>query len=532
MTIRKLFVSLSLLSLLLGMMACMAVSEPAADPTAAALPTISEPTVEPDPTEMIEPEATDVPVETAVPAQTLDEFTTALQTALAQRDFVALQAFMSDPFGFGPFRSEWSQLTPAQMAAQLETLLPEGASVQFSLVPDLVAMLDGQDPQQMLGPDVALAAVWHSTGWGAAGQDEAILFVEELADGRFAWKAMILAPGGFLPESAELPIMDEQPAPVGLLYSQPDGSLWQVGADGQPQKLTDQPEAVPSPDGQHAVYMSSDDNFWLIDLASGEKTQLTSTADNVYPANGRPQWANNETILVGLWFDLDAEGGPNWGHPTLINIGSGELTRLDESSPLLMRSIPAFSETGVIAFDTVGRSANDQELNWIYLPGQAPVAFEANAFANAAANAGYTSPALSADGRFLAWLAITDTNVNHLAIFDLETGTVANLPAYQGVGFGGPYPNPVIGPDPNWIALRQYTEISAAAGLWLYTQDGQPPLFIAHNGGESLWVNDHLLLFLDYDENYNAQLQQYDVLTGVRSAVTLPNVAQIFGIAE
>ena len=139
---------------------------------------------------------------------------------------------------------------------------------------------------------------------------------------------------------------------------------------------------------------------------------------------------------------------------------------------------------------------------------------------------------LSADGRFLAWLAITGTNVNHLAIFDLETGTVANLPAYQGVGFGGPYPNPVIGPDPNWIALRQYTEISAAAGLWLYTQDGQPPLFIAHNGGESLWVNDHLLLFLDYDENYNAQLQQYDVLTGVRSAVTLPNVAQIFGIAE
>ncbi|MAT97848.1 MAG: hypothetical protein CL608_11945 [Anaerolineaceae bacterium] len=64
------------------------------------------------------------------------------------------------------------------------------------------------------------------------------------------------------------------------------------------------------------------------------------------------------------------------------------------------------------------------------------------------------------------------------------------------------------------------------------TQDGQEPVFIAQNGGESLWVNDHLLLFIAYDENFNAQLQQVDTLTGTRSVVILPDVFQIFSIVE
>ncbi len=73
-----------------------------------------------------------------------------------------------------------------------------------------------------------------------------------------------------------LPVQDEQPAPIGLLYSPIGGGIWQIGADGQPQQLTTQQDAVPSPDGRNAFY-SANDNLWLIDLASD--TQLTSTAD-------------------------------------------------------------------------------------------------------------------------------------------------------------------------------------------------------------------------------------------------------------
>ncbi len=490
----------------------------------------SEPTAVPNitPTVAVVEEPTAVPTETAVPANALDEFTTTLQTALTVRDFAALPGLMSDPFGFGPYRSEWSLLTPDQMAAQLEMMLPEVAMVQFNPDADISAMLDGQDPQQMMGPDVTVAAVWHSSGWGATGQDEAILFVEELADGRFAWKAMILAPDGFLPDSAELPIMDEQPAPIGLLYTKVDGSLWQVSAEGQPEQFLFQEGVVPvpSPNGQHAFYQIQGDLF-VLDVASGESSQLTSDHDeDGTHLTGFSFWYDNRTILTGVRLDPIAEDGPTVGHPALINIETGQLTVVNEEH--LMSSFPAISASGAIAYSTVMLSPDDTQTTWIYRPDSGVTLFGRSLFSGAPEGV-YSSPGWSVDGRFLAWL-VSDGMSVQIAVFDLESGSVATLPSFTGAAFGGPYPNPVFSEDPNLIALRQFTGVAENDGLWLYTQDGQPPLFIAHNGGESFWVNEHLLLFLDYDENFNGQLQQYDALTGVRSVVTLPDVFQIFGI--
>lgn len=534
MTTRKVLALFVFLSLWLCATACTAEAEPVTEATAVP-PTITEPTAaptdEPLPTPTIEPTVESAPMATEVPTNDLDSFMAEVQSALANRDFDQLASLMSDPFAFGSYRSEWQQFTPADLRPLLENWLPAGAAVQFSPEDtNLSAMLDDQPAQTMLGPDVPVVAAWHSTGWGAEGEDEAILFVIEEGDGRYALKAMLYAPYGFLLELNDLPVQDEQPAPIGLLYSPVGGGIWHIGADGQPQQLTAQPEAVPAPDGRHAFY-AAEDSLWLIDLANDERTQLTSTADGVYLA-GSEQWADNETILAGIWLDLETEGGPNSGRPALIDILSGELMLIDEPFQLLMKNAPAVSVTGTVAFDTTGRSADDNDFNWIYQPGIGTMTFEASDFVNAIENAGYISPAWSADGRFLAWLAFTGNNVNHLAVFDLESSTVANLPAYQGIGFGGPYPNPVVSPDATWVALRQLTPNPDLWGLWLYTLDGQEPVFIAQNGGESLWLNDHVLLFIDYDENYNGTLQQYDALTGVRSAITLPDVAEIFGIVE
>jgi hypothetical protein len=535
MIIHKRFAMISLLVFLLLAAACTAESEPAVTETAVAT-AITEPTslpVEPalpSPTPASDPTVETEPTETAVPTQDVDAFATALQFALIGRDFDFLMSQMSDPFGFGPYRSEWSQLTPAQMVAQLENMLPQGAALQFNPDADLLTMLDGQDPQMMLGPDVTVAAVWHTSGWGAEGLDEAILFVEEMGDGRFAWKAMIYAPNGFLPESAELPILDGQPAPVGLLYHKADGSLWQVAADGQPVQLWAQEgvSPIPAPDGKHAYYQIQGD-LWLLDVATGESSQLTSDHDaQGTHLSGFHWWYDNSTILSGIWLDFETDGGPNFGRPALIDIATGELTMVD--SQHLMSSYPAVSVSGAIAYSSVQQSANDHSTSWIYDPATGVTAFKPTDFTNDPDGA-YTSPAWSADGRFLAWLASDGINA-YPAIFDLESNLVANLPAFEGAAFGGPYPNPVFSPDSNWIALRQFTNDPATTGLWLYTQDGQEPLFIAQNGGESLWLNDHLLLFIDYDENFNGQLQQYDALTGTRSAVTLPDVFQIFSIIE
>ncbi len=520
---------------LLFVAACTAESEPsvAGDTTTISPTTELVPTLEPTATTMAEVAATAVPTEPAVTVESdgLNAFLNTLQTALTSRDFDLLRSLMSDPFAFGNYGSEWQQQSPADIQGLLENWLPAGAVVQFSPSgTDLTAMLDGQNPQTMLGSDVPVAAAWHTTGWGADGKGEVILFAEETADGQIALKAMLYAPLGFLPEFDDLPVQDEQPAPIGLLYSPAAGGIWQIGADGQPQQLTAQQDAVPAPDGRHAFYVA-DESLWLIDLASDERTQLTNPEAGIYLA-GTQQWADNEMILAGIWLNLETESGPNWGHPAWIDIVSGELTLIDEPAQFLMRSRPAVSATGSVAFDQVGRTGDDRDFNWIYQPETGLMNFVASDFVNATDNTVYTSPALSADGRFLAWLASTGNNLNQLAVFDLESGSVANLPAYQGVGFGGPYPNPVISPDPNWIALRQITVDQAKMGLWLYTQDGQEPVFIAQNGGESVWANEHLLLFIDYDENNNAQLQQYNALTGVRSAVTLPDVVKIFGVVE
>ncbi|MCA9953137.1 MAG: PD40 domain-containing protein [Ardenticatenaceae bacterium] len=536
MTPRKVLALFVLLTLWLLATACTAEAEPVMEATAVP-PIVTEPTAAPTdmplPTPTIEPTVESVPMATELPANDLDSFMAEVQSALANRDFDQLASLMSDPVAFGGYRSEWQQFAPADLRPLLENLLPVGAVVQFSPAnTDLSAMLDGQDPQTMLGPDISVVAAWHSTGWGAEGEDEAILFMAEERDGRFALKAMLYAPYGFLLELNDLPVRDEQPAPVGLLYSQPDGSLWQVGTDGEPVQLWYQEgiTAVPSPDGKHAFFQVQGD-LWLLDITSGETRALTTDHDEQGThLAGFHWWYNNDTILSGIWLDFESDGGPNTGRPALIDIASGEVTLVD--SQHLMSSNPAISASGAIAYSSVQQSANDRQTAWIYRPESGVMAFEAAEFANAVANAGYTSPAWSADGRFLAWLAFTGNNETHTAVFDLESGSVANLPPSQAVGFGGPYPSPIIGPDPNWIALRQFTPNPDQMGLWLYTQDGQQPVFIAQNGGESLWLNDHVLLFIDYDENYNADLQQYDTLTGIRSAVMLPDVFKIFGIVE
>lgn len=537
MTIRKLFAFIALLTLWLPAAACTPQSPTETGSTAVAAPVDPAPTPSPTTPTTAEPPAP-APTETAAaetPAGSeldadFDAFSAALQTALAQRTFADLEPHMSDPFGLGAYRSEWQQLTPADALVQLMNWLPAGAAIEFTPQNvDLSVMLDGQNPFMMLGPDVQVAAVWHMTGWGATGADEAMLFVTEGADGRYALSALLVAPGGFISAINELPIVDEQPAPVGLLYGKPDGSLWQVGADGEPVQLGFEEGVMPTlaPDGRHAFYQVEDE-LWLLDVAAGESRLLTIAPDGS-PAIlvGYHQWVNNTTILSGVLLDAEEEG-PNFGHPTLIDITTGVATVLD--SMQLMSSYPAVSAQGVLAYASVQRHPDQTQTAWLYDPQTGVTPFDPTQF-DGAPDGAYTAPGWSADGRFLAWLVGDGVNFR-LAIFDLEANTVVSLPPFPGAPFGGAYPNPVFSPDPSRIALWQLTNHPSTTGLWLYTQDGAEPLFIAHNGGESYWLNDHLLLFIDYDENFNGQLQQVDTLTGVRSVVTLPEAVRILGVVQ
>ena len=78
-----------------------------------------------------------------------------------------------------------------------QNYLLEGNPIAFDETADLVALLGGVEPQGILGPDANVVAVPLSTGWGAGGADEAMLFIAETVDGSYLWKGFLLAGGGF-----------------------------------------------------------------------------------------------------------------------------------------------------------------------------------------------------------------------------------------------------------------------------------------------------------------------------------------------
>jgi hypothetical protein len=182
--------------------------------TATIAPTATEAnTATPIPTPAPSPSATHEPPTPTPASSTLERFINSLETALINLDVEALAVLMSDPFAVGGWRSEWRTVAAQSAAAEIIAQHhPAGADPLFSDLSreQISALLDGQDPMQMMGPDVTVAAVVHGAGWGPAGDEEVILFIVENEGGTYSWQAFLYAPGSFNPESAgmEYPSLD------------------------------------------------------------------------------------------------------------------------------------------------------------------------------------------------------------------------------------------------------------------------------------------------------------------------------------
>ena len=118
------------------------VTLPAA-PTAAATETAAAPTAAAS-------TATAAPAETIPPqtptatAASIDDFISQFKLAVAARDFTALQGMMTDPFTVGYWLSEGVELSPAEAATQLGSILPEGAQIVWADPDtDLAPLLQG-----------------------------------------------------------------------------------------------------------------------------------------------------------------------------------------------------------------------------------------------------------------------------------------------------------------------------------------------------------------------------------------------------
>ncbi len=112
---------------------------------------------------------------------------------IRSRNLSALHTFMADPFTIGYWGSEGRQASPAEITAELMTArLPADPANPLSFTTDRSQFppLAGQPPETFFGPDVKIAQVIYSEGWGLDGQGAAMLFIAQ-DDSGYSWYAMI-----------------------------------------------------------------------------------------------------------------------------------------------------------------------------------------------------------------------------------------------------------------------------------------------------------------------------------------------------
>jgi hypothetical protein len=117
-----------------------------------------------------------------------------IQAALLSRDMQTLASLMRDPFTIGYWGSEGRWASPMDMVNELSrSRLPADASgLTFTTDRNNFPPLHGMPPERMFGPDVDVALIVYSEGWGGEGQGAALLYI--VRDGMaYRWDSMVYA---------------------------------------------------------------------------------------------------------------------------------------------------------------------------------------------------------------------------------------------------------------------------------------------------------------------------------------------------
>jgi Tol biopolymer transport system component len=304
---------------------------------------------------------------------------------------------------------------------------------------------------------------------------------------------------------------ETRPPPEGLVYRNEEG-LWQVDSDGQSRLLTNHADAVPSPDLALAyLWNLEDSSLILIDLKTGQEKFVLSEPN----LNGLFTWADNQTILLGLYLSPEEADWPSFGHLASLDVDGETATILD--SEWLMSSSPALLPDGrTIAYSSDGP--------YLYSADDGVQPFPAETFTGLSGVSGHFSPAWSPDGRYLAWIVSggpfgDDPDLTMgLAIYDLEAGTATLRLAFDPARWGATPPAALWSPDGQWLALRVFANGEEGSGLWLLDIDGVEENYIpgvSGNANYPVWSPDgRQLIYFDYadeDEPPYSSLLLFDL---------------------
>jgi hypothetical protein len=115
-----------------------------------------------------------------------------IQDALLARDIPQIASLMADPFGIGYWMSEWVSRTAQEAANEFDRhrLPADTQSLTFTTDRNLFPTLH-VPPERMMNPELTVAMVIYSEGWGSEGEAGALLFIIEEADNTYSWYAML-----------------------------------------------------------------------------------------------------------------------------------------------------------------------------------------------------------------------------------------------------------------------------------------------------------------------------------------------------
>jgi hypothetical protein len=127
----------------------------------------------------------------------LESLVGAVQDKLIARDYGSLNYdhYINDPFIIGYWGSEGVTLTPMDTATQLaNNLLPPTAfGLTFTTDRNAFPPLAGMPPENMFGPNLKVARIVYSEGWGADGQGAALLYFAEDQCGGYYWYGLVVS---------------------------------------------------------------------------------------------------------------------------------------------------------------------------------------------------------------------------------------------------------------------------------------------------------------------------------------------------
>ncbi|MDX1665222.1 MAG: hypothetical protein R3272_15625 [Candidatus Promineifilaceae bacterium] len=378
----------------------------------------------------------------------------------------------------------------------------------------------GVTPEAYYTGEQPLEAVVYSTGWGQAGEAEALLFLTRTDDGALRWAGLSLSTDNFAP----LPALETVAPPPHLVYRLGD-AWWQVGEEGEARLLVEHPGPLSvNPGATYALRgEAGEQSLTLFDLITGgAAVTRTLTIDySLMLGSWYMPWLEEEMALLTVTDPAEGLSQGTAGRMALLDVTSGALQVLAPEVSIYAQ--PAPTDDGAIFFkqlddleQNVQRGAavwREGEVTPLNLRDMAGLELEP------------FDVVPSPDGVLVAAIGLwpADRELVGYWMFDLEQQDAHPLLGYTPIGTDANLPQGIFWhPGGEWLALEPNSGDPLQDGVWVMRPEGGEKQFLGVGTANPLWLEEGQRLLFNATVEGEQRLQLLDLEIGERFWVNVP----------